>query len=269
MKKSLFIVCLCALLGTQTRAENNIFNHLGAGFELGTTGIGWEVAAPITDWVQVRAGMAIMPSFKVKNIGVKVNVTNEQWNQVESLAGGTVEKPTDVKIDGKITKTDFKLLFDFFPIKTSSFHITAGFYAGKSQLLEVYTTNNQDAMSAITKYNEDDAMVQQYGIIGAQLGDFMLTPNGEQIKGFVKVKGFKPYLGVGFGRAVPKKTRLAFAMDMGVQFWSTPKFFVEQNTGQVELEKKDVGNSDGGFVKVMSKIKVYPCLNFRLTGRIF
>jgi hypothetical protein len=120
-------------------------------------------------------------------------------------------------------------------------------------------------MSAITEYNES----AEYGVIGAQLGDFMLTPNGEQIKGFVKVKGFKPYLGVGFGRAVPKKTRLAFAMDMGVQFWSTPKFFVEQNTGQVELEKKDVGNSDGGFVKVMSKIKVYPCLNFRLTGRIF
>lgn len=268
MKKSLFIVCLCTLLGTQTRADNNIFNHLGAGFEVGTTGIGWEIGAPITDYVQVRAGMAIMPSFKVKDIGVKVNVTNEQWNEVESLAGRTVERPTDVKIDGKITKTDFKLLFDFFPIKTSSFHITAGFYAGKSQLLEVYTTNNQDAMMAITEYNES-AVAQQYGVIGAQLGDFMLTPNGDQIKGFVKVKGFKPYLGIGFGRVVPKKTRLSFAMDMGVQFWSTPKFFVEQKQGEVELEKKDVGNTDGGFVKVMSKITVYPCLNFRLTGRIF
>ena len=268
MKKSLFIACLCTILGTQANADSNIFNHLGAGFELGTTGIGFEVAAPITDYVQVRAGMAIMPSFKVKNIGVNVNVSNEQWQAVEQVAGQTLESPKDVKLDGKITKADFKLLFDVFPFKNSSFHITAGFYAGKSQLLEVYTTNNQEAMQAITDYNESP-LSQQFGVIGAQVGDFLLTPNGEQIKGFVKVKGFKPYVGLGFGRAVPKNTRLAFAMDLGVQFWSTPKFYVDQQQGQVEVTKKDVGNSDGGFVKVMSRIKVYPCLNFRLTGRIF
>lgn len=267
MKKSLFIACLCTILGTQANADSNIFNHLGAGFELGTTGIGFEVAAPITDYVQVRAGMAIMPSFKVKNIKVNVNVDDPQWTDLQTVTGYTGEKPRDVKLDGKITKADFKLLFDVFPFKNSSFHITAGFYAGKSQLLEVYTTNNQEVMQAITKYNEDPD--RQFPQIGAQVGDFLLTPNGEQIKGFVKVKGFKPYVGLGFGRAVPKNTRLAFAMDLGVQFWSTPKFYVDQQQGQVEVTKKDVGNSDGGFVKVMSRIKVYPCLNFRLTGRIF
>ncbi len=265
MKKSFIIACLCTMLCTQANAaDNNIFNHLGAGFELGTTGIGFEVAAPITDYVQVRAGMAILPSFKVKDIGVKVNVNDAQWSALQQETGYTGGKPTDVKIDGKITKVDFKLLFDFFPIKTSSFHITAGFYAGKSQLLEVYTTNNQDAMQAITEYNQVAT-----DPVGIQVGDFLLTPNGEQVKGFVKVKGFKPYVGIGFGRAIPKKTRLSFAMDMGVQFWSTPKFFVEQKQGEVELSKNDVGNTDGGFVKVMSKIKVYPCLNFRLTGKIF
>ena len=266
MKKSLLVLCLCSVMGIQKKAESNIANHLGAGLEVGTTGIGFEVATPITDYVQVRAGMAILPSFKVKNIGVNMNVDDNQWRDLQQITGYYGDRPKDVKIDGKVAKADFKLLFDVFPFKRSSFHITAGFYAGKSQLIEVYTTNNQEVMEAITEYNNSDP---QYGQIGAQLGDFFLTPNGNQIKGFVKVKGFKPYVGIGFGRAIPKDTRLAFAFDLGVQFWSTPKFYVEQQQGEVELTKKDVGNEDGGFVKVMSKITVYPCLNFRLTGRIF
>ncbi|MBO7051121.1 MAG: hypothetical protein J6W24_00410 [Prevotella sp.] len=266
MKKSFIIACLCTICGTQAHAESNIFNHLGAGLEVGTTGIGFEVAAPITDYVQVRAGMAIMPSFKVKDIKVNVNVDDRQWSELQTVTGYQGDRPTNVKLDTKVTKADFKLLFDVFPFRKSSFHVTAGFYAGKSQLLDVYTTNNADAFQAITEYNE---MVDATDQIGVQVGDYLLTPNGERVRGFVKVKGFKPYVGFGFGRAIPKKTRLAFAFDLGVQFWSTPKFFIEQQQGQVEVTKQDVGNDDGGFVKTMSKITVYPCLNFRLTGRIF
>lgn len=277
MKKSLLIACVCAVMSIQAKAEKNIFNHLGMGLEVGTTGIGFEFATPITDYVQVRAGMAIVPSFKVKNISVDLNVDDAQWQDLQTITGYNGDKPTDIKIDAKATKTDFKLLFDIFPFKKSSFHFTAGFYAGKSQLLEVYTNNNQEALSAITEYNEmdyspditDPSTRHIDQLIGVNVGDYFLTPNGKQIKGFVKVKGFKPYLGIGFGRAVPKKTRLAFACDMGVQFWSTPKFYIDQKQGEVELTKKDVGSDDGGFVKVMSKITVYPCINFRLTGRIF
>lgn len=267
MKKSFIIACLCTVLGTQAHADSNIFNHLGAGFEVGTTGIGFEVAAPITDYVQVRTGMAIMPSFKVKDIDVNVNIDDRQWNDLQMITGYQGDKPRDVRLDAKVTKADFKLLFDIFPFKKSSFHLTGGFYAGKSQLLEVYTTNNEEVMQAITEYNESD--IRMYDVLGVQVGDYLLTPNGGQVKGFVKVKGFKPYVGFGFGRAIPKNTRLAFAFDLGVQFWSTPKFFIDQKQGEVEVTKKDVGNDDGGFVKVMSKITVYPCLNFRLTGRIF
>jgi hypothetical protein len=35
------------------------------------------------------------------------------------------------------------------------------------------------------------------------------------------------------------------------------------------LTAEDVGNSDGGFMKTLTKITVYPTLTFRLTGKIF
>ena len=252
-----------------TKAETNIFNHLGAGVEVGTTGIGFEFATPITDYLQLRAGMAILPSFTVKNIKVHLNADQQDWQHVQAVTGYTGSKPDDIRINGKATKADFKMLLDVFPFRGSTFHITAGFYAGKSQVLEAYTTNYGEAMQAVTEFNNDPAAVAQYGELGVEVGDYLLTPNGSQARGFVKVKGFKPYVGLGFGRGVPTKTRLSFAMDLGVQFWSTPEFYVQQKNGEVRLTKQDLGDKDGGFVKTVSKIKVYPCLNFRLTGCIF
>jgi hypothetical protein len=52
---------------------------------------------------------------------------------------------------------------------------------------------------------------------------------------------------------------------MGVQFWGTPRVYCQ---GQ-ELSVKDVGNNDGGFMKTLTKITVYPTLTFRLTGKLF
>jgi len=53
---------------------------------------------------------------------------------------------------------------------------------------------------------------------------------------------------------------------MGVMFWGTPE--VVDHNG-VSLSKQDLDNSDGGAFRVISKFKVYPVLNFRVSGRIF
>ena len=48
--------------------EFGIFDHVSAGLVIGTTGIGIDVAAPITDYVQVRAGYNFFPTFKYKEV---------------------------------------------------------------------------------------------------------------------------------------------------------------------------------------------------------
>lgn len=320
MKKTLLALAVCMGLCSQTQAQDkNILNHLGAGIEVGTTGIGFEVATPVTDYLQVRAGLAIMPTIKIKTFNVDVNLTDAQGNNMWEEAKANYQEmlelkpflkpedqanmdlvnekgwvnldaPNQVDIESKAKiGANFKFLIDFFPIKTSSFHITAGFYAGKSQVFDAYTVGNEGQFEALTFFDDNYAgkTISTEGLPGGEKtfnfpdpisvtiggedkGENTFYPNGRQMVGYTKVKGFKPYVGIGFGRAIPKKTRLAFACDLGVQFWSTPKLFIEQKDGPKQVITDGISDDNGGdIVKTISKITVYPCLNFRLTGRIF
>ena len=49
-------------------------------------------------------------------------------------------------------------------------------------------------------------------------------------------------------------------------FWGTPE--VIDHNG-VSLSNQDLNGKDGGVIKVISKIKVYPVLNIRICGKIF
>ncbi|WP_285821951.1 hypothetical protein [Xylanibacter rodentium] len=60
------------------------------------------------------------------------------------------------------------------------------------------------------------------------------------------------------------KNRIGFQFDLGVQFWGSPKIYLQDK----QLEETDLDGDDGGLVKTLSKITVYPCLSFRLVGRI-
>lgn len=112
----------------------------------------------------------------------------------------------------------------------------------------------------ITEYNRD----HPDNMIGYEMGDYLLTPdqNGN-ISAEIKTASFKPYLGIGVGRAVPKK-RIGFMFEAGVMFWGSPKLYCNGD----ELTSEDLGSDDGGLMEALSKITVYPVLNFRLCGRI-
>lgn len=300
--KKMIIAGALALASVSANAqveEFGIFDHVGVGVELGTTGIGFEVSAPITNHFQVRAGYNFMPVTKVKDIKVDISSNAAQWNDIKTQVNTLSqyvndarlnefnnkymqsELPDKVMIDGKLNMNNFKFLVDFFPFKKSSFRITAGFYAGKSQFVDAYTTNCQNQLSAITYYNQNlagehfsatyNGQTYSYTFpekIGAKLGDYLIEPNGEQAKAYIKVNGFKPYLGIGFGRAIPKK-RVGVAFDLGVQFWGTPKIYVDQPDGQLEIKENSKIDGGGDIIKTISKVAAYPCLSLRINGRIF
>ena len=327
MKKILFsaAMLLGMSLSIQAQDDDMIFNHLGAGFEVGTTGIGFEFSTTCTPYVQFRAGGVFMPTFKVKdvNVGLGDDIQNE-WNKAQSNAGiynqaqdllNKIEDPTaftiaptvgaeqkqlvkdiqniktmpnSVNMDGEILgQSQFKFLVDVFPFKSTTFHATVGFYCGNGTIANFYTTDCKNELSMATRYNQYLAN-QKYTITnnytGAQeviafgdklegkIGDngTVIRPNGEVMTGYCKVNSFRPYLGIGFGRAVPQKTRLAFACDLGVQFWGTPKLYISQTDDNGVAYDKEIQPEDlGSGLKTLGKLTVYPCLNFRLTGRIF
>ena len=120
-------------------------------------------------------------------------------------------------------------------------------------------------------------MLETLTMIGGELGDYFVTPNPEEqgnVKAYAKVNGFRPYIGLGFGNAVPKG-RVGCQFDLGVQFWGKPEIYVptyNKATKTYQYEKIDgdkAGDDAGKVLKTISKISVYPVLNFRIVGRIF
>lgn len=255
--KHLLLLALAAVFGLQTTQaqeveEFGLFDHVGVGVSVGLDGIGFDVAAPITEWAAVRAGMSIMPAFKY-----------EDEANIRSNSKSFTNK--DVNIEAKLNMSDFKVLFDFYPIKKSSFHLTAGAYIGSSKLVKARNT-------------EEFLAKEEWGVSGIMIGDYRLTSdkNGN-CEANVEVASFKPYLGIGFGRAVPR-SRVSVSCDLGLKFWGKPCVgaMTTDNFGKREYTKihyKDLNSDDDedlrdGF-KTLEKISVFPVLNIRISGRIF
>jgi hypothetical protein len=285
--KKLLIVCMLFAGGiTQTSAQDlspedfGYFNHLSGGIVLGTEGIGIEVAAPLTYNFAVRMGYSFMPKFKYSK-GLDLGLSDQdKADMAKGTYKGAFLSP-EVDLEGKLNMGDFKLLVDWYPFRSSSFHATAGFFIGSGTVVEV--TNKKlfikDGYDAGIELGDASANVN-YG-----MSRYTLKPdeNGN-LKVEAKVNSFKPYLGVGFGRAVPKG-RIGVQFDLGVQFWGKPEVhgnmeYIEQSTGQVvtryeKINKSRIISENKDYqdlkdaIKTIEKIRVYPVLNIRINGRIF
>ena len=274
--KKLFMICSVVLLGmssaTAQEEDKFMFNHLGVGLGVGTTGITIDASTYVTPYVGIRAGVNIFPNIKV-NADLDIEFSNEDAQKFENLSGKQL--PSSVEVQGKTSMTTGHLLFDLYPTKTSTFHFTVGAYFGGSEIIELY--NKEDgALADIYDFNNRrgafsdlPAATDNSQKIGLALGDYFLAPdqNGN-VNASLEVSGFRPYVGIGFGRAVPKH-RLGFQFDLGVQFWGSPKVYLDGENGKEQLTEESVDGDAGGAIKTLSKITVYPCLNFRLVGRIF
>ena len=260
MKKCLLSALLFLAFTTVSAQENstssdkNLFNHLSVGLSVGTTGIGIDAAMPIGNYVQMRAGVDFVPNIKIST-DLDIDAPNVPGYNI----------PNNVDVEGKVGFTNGKLLFDVYPFKRSSFHVTAGAYFGTSKIVKAYN-KEKGLLIDVANFNNDveAGLLPGQEKIGVKLGDYLLEPDDDgNVDAYIKTCGFKPYLGLGFGRAVPKK-RIGFMFDLGVQFWGTPKVYCQDK----ELNKQDVDGDGGKAIKTLSKVTVYLVLNFRLCGRI-
>jgi hypothetical protein len=242
--------------------------------------------------------MAIMPNIKY-NTKIKLAAGDVQnfndkralINQVLTNAGKeefvvTEEVKREYDVQGKLGFTNGKILFDVFPFKSTGFpfFITVCAYFGGKQIINVYNRDDgslrivNQANAAIDVYNDNITLIPgatRVNNIYATQGDYKeLGPdkNGN-VEFQVKVNGFKPYLGIGFGRPVPMNKRVGVQVELGCMFWSTPKVEFVGSEGKVdktmEIERSKAGDKDvGKAIDIISKFSVWPCLNFRICGKI-
>ena len=288
MKKLLILGCM--LLGVtsmqaQTQSQewnewngNNIFEHVGVGVGFGLTGITIDVGSDITDYLTIRGGMDIFPSVS-QDFDVKIGFESSFKGNVPTRYALPGDK---VKIEGKTGLGAGHLLFDIHPFK-NAFRITTGLYFGKEEIITVENKDNNDFIG-IANWNKDIQATPMPGDlaalaaanggslprIGLEMSDYFLAPdNNGHVDASIRVNKVRPYIGLGVGRMVPKKSRLTCNFDFGVQFWGKPEIYLNGIDGEKKLEKKDLGNDGDDVLDILSKITVYPQLTVRLVGRIF
>ena len=105
------------------QTDTRLFNHLSVGLNVGTTGIGADIAMPATRFLDIEAGISIMPKIKY-NTNLHLNLSTSAINPI---------LPTPIDLDdipaqGKLKMINGKLMINFYPIAVSSFHNLSGKY---------------------------------------------------------------------------------------------------------------------------------------------
>ena len=283
MKKLLSILTFVVVFVMGAQAQTDAFKHMAVGASLGTDGIGVDVATNVTPNVELRAGASFLPALSF-NTNVNVFVPTISADQQKALDMLDIKVPSinskvDVKLKPKMAT--FKLLVDLYPSKNSPFRFTVGAYIGGAQ---VATAVNSDVSAQeIRNYNATlnsvqpklDAFNKQYGTdykFDAApyrpkyvMGDYTLYPDEQgYAHAEVKVSAVRPYVGIGFGRAVPKNKSLGFSFDLGVQYWGTPKIYCNGE----QMTKNGNGGDVDKLMDIAQSIPVYPVMSFRLCGKI-
>lgn len=274
--------CLSAL--SLSAQKQDCFNHMTVGLNVGSTGIGVDLATPICDYVDVRAGVTVVPGIYYKkdiNLGASANYNTNMQPFLDNKYGKSVKTifnvPEQVDMKGQSAMVNGSFLFDIYPFPTCKFRATVGLFVGSSHVVDI---NNSQAGSLINAYNANQQIalyndpanakyrvsgVDQMKYFGININDGFLTPdeNGN-IDGYIKTNVVRPYVGVGYGRSVLKDKKIDFNVDAGVLLWGSPKVYSHGK------EIKAIDNSQSGkMLKAIGDLKAYPVITVRLCGNIF
>lgn len=138
-----------------------VFNRLEVAANIGTTGLGLEVASPITKWTKLRVGFDVMPGFTIPmNFGMESYVDgqlNDKFDRIKdmmhSLSGMTIDQ--NVKMESKPTMHTFRLLVDVYPLQNNRhWHVTAGFFLGGNSIgKSINTMTEMPSLLALNMYD--------------------------------------------------------------------------------------------------------------------
>lgn len=227
MKKILALLATLALgcglafgQGYSSYDEDLMFNHLSVGIGLlGTDGNSIVVAAPIGQYVQVRAGFTTQAlEFAAANaITKKIPEVGPILPFTKDIAVGV--QYNNIKIDNlSVSATpksnNLELLFDIYPGKKTSFHFTVGSYfcvSAKGLVSATATPSRNDGQSVFSGFDKPND-VEFFDSISAD-------PNGKfHFDLQWRMKVVRPYVGIGFGRPVNMNRRVGVNFDMGVAY---------------------------------------------------
>ena len=284
--------------GTNYWKKDNTLKHLEMSLTLGTTGVGLDVAMPLSRFVQVRLGYDYMPRLKKKmrmNLaggGEAARQYNGQGNRIKTkfdriqqyLYDETgMEIEDHIMLTGQLTMHNAKLLVDIYPLKYNKhWHITAGVYYGPEQIAKAEDADESaTTISLMDAYNQEyedadaDSEIKSYGRLTLYPGDkngkpCLVDPADDgSVSISVKTNAIKPYLGFGYtGRLISSRDDWKVSAELGFWIWGgAPKQRMHDGTSMSDLS--NIPGALGNYVKVINYLKVYPVLSVRFAKTIF
>ncbi len=239
----MLLLLICGGHRVMAQADYGYFNSLGLGLSVSTVGVGLEVSTPIGNYLALRGGVSFMPKF---------TVTDEVNADLKGVPQGYPQS-AEVELEGSTKRTTGELLLNLYPFRSNGFFVAAGASFGGDKFVQI--TGHSDELRQL---------ILAGGSAGLQIGDVSIPvdQNGN-VSGGLKVSAVRPYVGLGYGRAVPSK-RINFMLDAGVQLHGTPEVY--SDFGQVDQLMAEVDND---FTDIINKLKVYPVIRFRICGKLF
>lgn len=280
MMKKITLVCMTLALATLAMfaEDNNVFRHYSISVGAGTTGITADLGTMVTNHLGLRGGIDYTPEIKANTtldldfINQKVNDLSQQYEIPADVISQTLNLPEKVDVQGKYDSFTGHALLDIHPAAGSGFRITVGaYFAKKDKHLITAYNKDEGVLKSVADFNNRHGIFapipQEYGQLAAKLGEYNLMPDDQgNANAYIEVNNIRPYVGLGFGRAVPK-SRINCQFDLGVQFWGKPSVYNGVN-GQ-ELTSEGAKGEDGGVLKLISDVSIFPVISIRLSGRLF
>lgn len=259
MKKLIIsgLAMFMSLTSVMAQEETGIGNHLGWGVGFGTEGFNASIATDLTQYAELEFGVNYAPGFSRTNHGTVFYMNN---NKVDPRAGvGEI----DVKTSINRATLDFK--GSVYPFATNENFSSDLFVSlGISFASKEIATIKGDCQANIP---EDVSPQEKYYI---RAGKFRLPVDHEGGKfvanGSCQVNSVRPYVGLGYGRLVPKNN-LGFRVEAGCQFSGSVKVY--HNDEEAELLSKYNIPDDSTPKKFMDFFSIYPVLKVSLRGKFF
>ena len=268
MKKLIIsgLAMFMSLTSVMAQEETGIGNHLGWGVGFGTEGFNASIATDLTQYAELEFGVNYAPGFSRKSDGgvfhsPGTNDVDKHRKYINYENG----KSVDINVKTSINRATLDFKGSVYPFATnenfsSDLFVSLGIsFASK----EIATIKGSCTSAGIS----DDELKHDLFI---RAGKYMLPidkKNGELVAdGSCQVNSVRPYVGLGYGRLVPKNN-LGFRVEAGCQFAGSVKVY--HNDKEVESLSKYNIEDDGTPKKFMDFFSVYPVLKVSLRGKFF
>lgn len=180
--------------------------QLAVAGKLSTLGYGGEIVFSMSSWIKCRAGYTV-----------------SDYNPTLKFGVDHYKHDSEASISTNFNSRHVHLLFDVLPGKRSPFHFTFGLYTGNNVI---------NADGYVTDNGSPDWTVD---ILGIKHGDNYYELDVRSGNFYdVEVRfanNLKPYLGIGFGRSVPKK---AVGLKLDIGFVYQGDFFIYQHNERID-----------------------------------